>query len=107
MKSIVCAALEKRRLPTVSSLIKVVPQLVMNYTEIFFRDLDAHLHTHIIFRIDVPRARMAHYVAVGRLREKRSLPEGLRERPESQRGKKRLAVRHHSLRIRLSLLQYL
>src|SRR5437660_2798182 len=107
MKPVVRAVLEKRRLRAVRPLIKVMPQFVMDDAEILFGDLDAHLDAHVVLRIDGPGRRVAHHVAIGRLREKGSLPERLWQWRKAERSKKRLAVAHHPPRIRLSLLQNL
>src|SRR5260370_9415396 len=107
MKTVVGAVLEEWRLRAVRALVEVMPQLVMNHTKIFFRDLNTRLDPYVFFRIDVPGARVAHHVPVGRLYEKRPLPKRLWQRRKSQRSKERFAVTHHPLRIRLSLLQNL
>src|SRR6184192_4278524 len=107
MKPVVRTVLEKRRLRAVRPLIKVMPQFVMDDAEILFGDLDAHLDAQVVLRIDVPGARVAHHVAIGRLREKGSLPERLWQRRKAERSKKRLAVAYHPFRIRLSFLQNL
>src|SRR5690349_17029313 len=104
MKPVVRAVLEKRRLRAVSALIKVMPQFVMDDAEILFGDLDADLDAQIVLRIDVPGARVAHHVAIGRLRKKRSFPECFGQRRKPERSKKRFAVTHHPPRTRLSLL---
>ena len=105
VKAVVGAVLEKRRLPIVRALVEVVPQLVMDHPEILFRDLNAHLDPQIVLRIDVPGTGMTDDIAVRRLGEKRSLPEGLRQRSEPQGDEKCLAVTRHSLDIRASVLQ--
>src|SRR6266850_1838489 len=107
VKSVVRAVLKERRLRVVRPLIKVMPQLVVNHAKIFFRNLDAHLDSHIFLRVHIPRACMADHVPVRRLGEQRPFPKRLRQRRKSQRRKKTLSVPHHLARIRLPLLQNL
>jgi len=70
MKTVVRAVLEEWRLRAVRALVEVMSQLVMDHTKVLFRDLNARLDPYIFFRIDVPGARVAHHVAIGRLCEK-------------------------------------
>src|SRR6266436_2767365 len=105
VKSVVRTVLKERRLRVVRALIKVVSQLVMTHPEIFFRNLNAHLDSQILFRIHVPRARVTDHVPVRRLGEQRPFPKRLRQRRESQRRKKSFSVPHHPACIRLPFLQ--
>src|SRR5262249_51418667 len=74
MEAVVGAILEKRWLLAVRALVKIVTQFVVDRHEVFFVDVQAHLDTQIVFRVDVPGAGVADYFAVGRLGEQRALP---------------------------------
>ena len=63
--------------------------------EVLVVDLDAHLDAQVLLGVDVPGAGVADDVAVGRLLEERTLPEGRREGGEAQGGEEALAVAHH------------
>src|SRR3712207_8176661 len=54
--------------------------------EVHLVDLDAHLESHVLLRVEVPRARVADDLAVGRLDEERALPEGLGQGLEAERS---------------------
>src|SRR6266850_518883 len=105
VKSVVRAVLKERRLRVIRPLIKVMPQLVVNHAKIFFRNLDAHLDSHIFLRVHIPGARVTNHVPVRRLGEQRPFPKRLRQRRKSQRRKKPFSVPHHPARIRLPRLQ--
>ncbi len=62
----------------VGPLVEVVAQLVVDRHEVLGVDLDAHLDAQVVDPVDVPGAGVADDVAVGGLREQRTLPEGLR-----------------------------
>ena len=66
METIVRAVAEENRLVLVRTLIEVVPELVMNGREILGRLIDAHFDAHVRGEIDVPRAGVAHDIAVAR-----------------------------------------
>src|SRR6266850_3028155 len=107
VKSVVRAVLKERRLRVVSPLVKVMSQFVVNHAKIFFRNLNAHLDSQILFRIHIPRARVTDHVPVRRLGEQRPFPKRFRQRRKSQRRKKSLSVPHHPARICLPFLQNL
>ena len=69
VEAVVGAVAEDRRLILVRALIEVVPEPVVNRREILGRLLDAHLDAEVVDVIDVPRARMAHDLAILRADE--------------------------------------
>ena len=79
------------RLLLVGALIEVVPELVMDRREVLLGRIDAHLDAQVVGVVDVPRARVADHVAIGRLREERPLPERRRQRREAERRVEALA----------------
>ena len=78
VEAVVGAVAERGRLLVVGALVEIVAQLVVDGEEILAGDLDAHLQAHVVERVDVPGAGVAHHLAVARLEEQRALPEGLR-----------------------------
>src|SRR3712207_9112511 len=75
--------------------------------EVHLVDLDAHLESHVLLRVEVPRARVADDLAVGRLDEERALPEGLRQGLEAERGEEALAVADELPRVGVAPPEYL
>jgi hypothetical protein len=60
-----------------------VAQFVMDYLEVFRRDLDAHLDAQVVLEIDVPGAGVAHHIAVRGFGKQRPFPESIRQRGET------------------------
>jgi hypothetical protein len=83
VESVVGAVAEKEWLLIVSSLVEVVPELVVDRCKVLGRGLNAHLDTQIVHVVDVPSTGMADYVTIGRLRKQRPLPEGRRQQREA------------------------
>src|SRR5262249_29144380 len=77
VEAVIGAVLVERRLISVGQVVIVVTELVMDSSEVLRSGLNAHLHTDVGLRIDVPCAGMANDVAVARLLEERALPEGV------------------------------
>ena len=93
------------RLLRVQQPVVVVAELVMHDLEVDRVDLDAHLDAHILGRVPSRRARVADDVAIGGLREKRSLPEGRRQRLIAERREKSLGVLHQAAFVDLAALE--
>ena len=101
VEPVVRAVAQDQRQPVVGPLIEIVSELVVDRREILVGDVDAHLDAQVVHAVDVPRARMAHDLAIARLDEQRPLPEGLRQRLEAERREEPLADAHHLERIGL------
>ena len=105
METVIRAIAEQERLFVVGALIEVVAQFVMDGDEILFRNIEANLDAQVIEGIEIPRAGVAHNVAVARLGEHGALPERGRQRRESQRGEEVLAIVDHVERLRIALFR--
>src|ERR1700722_13222827 len=100
MESVVRTVAKQKRLFVISPLIKIVPQLMMDGRKILGRNVEADLHAQIVVVIDIPRAGMAHYLAIVGLHEQTPLPERRRQRREAQRFEEILPKMHHIERLR-------
>ena len=69
MEAIVSAIAIEKRLARIGHLVIVVTKLMMHYGEIFLRNLNAHLESHVLFVVDVPGARMTNYFMISGLAE--------------------------------------
>src|SRR5437660_4418496 len=105
VEAVIRAVLEQDRLLTVSTLVHVVPQFMVDSPEILIPNADAHLEPKVFLVVDVPGAGVADYVAICRLLEERALPERLGQRIESQRREEGLTVADHPQLIDMVLLQ--
>src|SRR5205085_12687596 len=77
MKTVIGALFEDEGLVTISSLVEIMPELVMSGAEVFVINPNTHLETEIFLVVDVPCARVANHITVGWLTEQRPLPECL------------------------------
>src|SRR5262245_48384737 len=107
MKTIVGAVTIQHRLMVVGALVKIVSQLVMNGTEVFCRDLNAHLDADVVNVVNIPGAGMANHFIVFRPQKHGAFPEGLWKRSESQRNKEAFSILHHLKVIGISSLENL
>ena len=64
METIVGAVLKQRRLVLVRALVKIVTKLVMNHSEIFLGNLNAHFDAKVLLGIYVPGAGVADDLAI-------------------------------------------
>jgi len=69
VEAVIGSVLKHEWLIFVGALVEVVSEFVVDGDEIGAAHLDAHLHAEIVLVIDIPRAGMADYVAVGGLGE--------------------------------------
>jgi hypothetical protein len=83
----------------IGALVVIMPQLVVDRGEVVSIHLDAHLDADIVLVVDIPGAGMAHDLAVGRLHELRTLPEGFGQRRKAQRREECLTALHHLHRV--------
>ncbi len=95
VESVVGAVPEDHRQAVIGALIEVVAELVMDRREVLGRLVDAHLDAEVVRQVDIPGARVTDHLAILRLGEHRALPEGLRQRRESQRDIEVLAGANH------------
>src|SRR5713101_7090629 len=92
VETVVGAVLEKRRQVVVRTLVEIVAELVVNRGEVLGVRLDTHFDPQIIFVVNTPGAGVADDIAIARLREERAFPKCRRQRLETERLKKGLAV---------------
>ncbi len=97
VESIVRSAAEDERLFAIRALIEVVALFMMHRREVVRVHLDAHLDAKVLVVVHVPRAGMAHHIAIPRLDELRPLPERRGQRLKAQRGEEALAILRHLL----------
>ncbi len=98
VEAVVGSLLEEDRQLVVAAEVEVVPELVVDRHEVLFRRLDAHLDAQVVAPGHVPRAGVTDDLAVARPDEEAPLPEGRRQRVETEGREEALAELHHLLR---------
>src|SRR5215831_17285886 len=107
MKTVIGAVLEECGLVSVSTLVIVVPQLVMDRDKIFIANLNAHLQANIFLVIDIPGAGVTDHIAVAGFQKQGPLPEGILRRREAERRKEIDAGVDHAQLVNLVVLEKL
>src|SRR5262249_47343035 len=69
METVIGATAKQWWLHAIRKVIVIMAKFMMDDREIFARGFNAHLHPDVLLRINVPCARVAHYVAVTRFRK--------------------------------------
>src|SRR5580692_5260212 len=105
MKPVVRAIPEKEGLLAIGEEVVDVAQFVVHGDEIVRRAVQAYFQPHVLVEIDLPGAGVANDVAIGWARQHRTLPESVRQRLQSERLEKALAILHDLLRRGLALLK--
>src|SRR5690349_8446773 len=75
VEAVICTVPEKIWLLSVSELVEIVSKLMVNRTEVFRSDIDAHLQPNVFLCVDIPCARVANHLAILWLHEQRASPE--------------------------------
>src|SRR5258707_15616952 len=107
MEAVIGAVAEEERVAFVSALIVIVAQLMVDGNKIFVANLDAHLETHGLVKINVPRAGVADNVTVAGLHEQRALPKSFLRLRKSKRAEEANAIADHAVLVYFVVFQKL
>src|ERR1044072_4332158 len=107
MEPVVSTVLKEERLARVSHLGVVVSEFVVDGSEIFLVDLDAHFQADVFLEIEVPGAGVTGDFAIRGLGKQRTLPKRWRQLIETKRREKRLTIAHESFSVSLARFENL
>ncbi len=105
MEPVIGRVAEEKRLVAIGALVIVVAEFVVDRGEVLIVDVDAHLDADVFVVIDVPGGSVADDFAIAGLHELRTGPECRRQRCETERREKALAITDHLLRIDLAIVE--